>query len=135
MYSALDKCVMSALLRCLSHTCHRDDTGISTWNKSPSLSVTYNGYNECTFGPRASMRFPLWSVHIADENSTRMSSLSSCPTKINGHESSGTCRTLCSTSVEPPARLSSTVLILIMAQCCEFPTRTESECRAEFCRN
>ena len=56
-------------------------------------------------------------------------------TEINGLESSGTCRTLCSTRVEPPGRLSYTVPIPIIAQCCEFPTRTESECRSEYCRN
>ena len=80
--SGLDKCMIPALLRCPSRPCHSDDTGMSTKNKSPSLSVTYNGYNECTFGPRASRRFPLWSVHPPDENPTRMPSLSSCPTKI-----------------------------------------------------
>ena len=126
---------MAALLRCPSHPCHSDDMGILTRNKSPSMSVTYNGYNECTFGPRASRRFPLWSVHPPDENPIRMPSSSSCPTEINGLDSSGTCRTLCSTSVEPPRRLSSTVPILIMVQCCEFLTRTESEYRAEYCRN
>ena len=135
MYLALDMCVMPTLLRCLSRPCHSDDTGISTMNKSPSLSVTYNGYNECTFGPRASRRFPLWSVHPPDEKLARMRSSSSCSTEINGLESSGTCQTLCSTSVEPPGRLSSTVLIPMMTQCCEFPTRTESECQAEYCRN
>ena len=41
-------CVMSALLRCPSCPCHNGDTGISTKNKSPSLSVTYKGYKECT---------------------------------------------------------------------------------------
>ena len=41
MYSALDKCMMSALLRCPSHPCYIDDMGMSTRNKSPSLSVTY----------------------------------------------------------------------------------------------
>ena len=41
---------MLALLRCVSRPCHKDDTGISTKNKSPSLSVTYKGYKECTFG-------------------------------------------------------------------------------------
>ena len=112
MYPALDKCVMSALLMCPSCPYHNDDTRISTRNKSPSLNVTDNGYNECTFGPQASMRFPLWSVHPLDEMTTRM-------------PSSKTCQTLCSTSVEPPRRLSSIVPILIMAQCCEFPTRTE----------
>ena len=48
-------------------------TGISTKNKSPSLSVTYKRYKECTFDPRASRRFPLWSVHPLDENPARMS--------------------------------------------------------------
>ena len=135
MYPALDKCVMLALLRCPSRPCHNDDTRISTKNKPPSLSVTYKGYNECTFGPRASRRFPLWSVHPPDEKPARMLASSSCPTKINGLESSGTCRTLCSTRVEPPGRLSSTVPIPMIAQCCEFPIRTESECRSEYCRN
>ena len=40
---ALDRCVIPALLRWLSHPCHRDNNKISTKNKSPSLSVTYNG--------------------------------------------------------------------------------------------
>ena len=40
---------MMTLLRCPSLPCHKDDTGISTKNKSPSLSVTYKGYKECTF--------------------------------------------------------------------------------------
>ena len=66
MYPALDRCVMPALLRCPSRPCHKDDTEISTKNKPPSLSVTYKGYNECTFGPLASRRFPLWSVHPPD---------------------------------------------------------------------
>ena len=135
MYPALDRCVMPALLRCPSHPCHKDDTGISTKNKSPSLSVTYKGYKECTFGPLASRRLPLWSVHPPDDNPTRMSASSTCPTEINGLESSGTCWTLCSTSVEPPRRLSSTVPIMIIAQCCEFPIRTKSECRSEYCQN
>ena len=99
---------MSALLRCPSRSCHNDDIGISTKNKSPSLSVTYKGYKECTFGPRA-------SVHPPDENLTRMSTPSSCLTQINGLESSGTCQTLCSKSVEPPGRLSFTELIPIIA--------------------
>ena len=135
MYPALDRRMMLALLRCPSHLCHSFDTGISTRNKSPSLSVTYNGYKECAFAPRASRRFPFWSVHPPDENPTRMPSSSSCPTEINGLESSGACQKLCSTSVEPPRRLSSTVPIPIMAQCCEFPTQTESECRVEYCQN
>ena len=108
---------MPALLRCPSRPCHNDDTGISTRNRSPSLSVTYKGYNECTFGPRASMRFPLWSVHPPDENPAWMLSSSSCPIEINGVESSGMCQTLCSTIVEPPRRLSSTVPIPL-----EMPT-------------
>ena len=83
----------------------------------------------------ASRRFPLWSVHTPDEKPTRMPSSSSCPTEIKGLESSGTCWMLCSTNVEPPGRLSSTVPIPIMAQCCEFLTWTESECQAEYCRN
>ena len=134
IYSALDKCVIPSLLRCPSRLRHSDVTGISTKNKSPSLSVTYNRYSECTFAPRASKRFPFWSVHPPDENPARMPSSSSCLAEINGLDSSRTCRTLCSTSIEPPGRLSSTVLIPIMAQCCEFPTRTESECRAEYCQ-
>ena len=135
MYPDLDRCVMLTLLRCPSCPCQSDDTGISTRNKSSYLSVTYNGDKECTFGPQASRRFPLWSVPPLDENPARMPASSSCLTEIKGLESSGTCRTLCSTSVEPPRRLSSTVLIPIIAQCCKFPTRTESECRSEYCRN
>ena len=130
---ALDKCMMPALLRCPSRPCHKDDMRISTRNKPPSLSVT--GYKECTFGPRASRRFPLWSVHPPDEKPAWMPASSSCPTEIKGLESSGTCQTLCSTKVEPPGRLSSTVPILMIAQCCEFPTRTESACRSEYCQN
>ena len=91
MYPALDKSVMPALLRCPSRPCHKDDTGISTKNRSPSLSVTYRGYKECTFGPRASRRFPLWSVHPPDENPARMPASSSCLTEIKGLDSSGTC--------------------------------------------
>ena len=75
----------------------------------------------------------MWSVHPHEEKAAQMSSSSSCLTEINGRESLGTCRTLCSTSVEPPGRLSSTVLIPIIAQCCEFPTRGKSECRSEYC--
>ena len=135
MYPSLDRCVMPTLLRCSSRPCHNDDTGISTRNMSPSLSGTYNEYKECTIGPRASKKFPLWSVHPPYENPTRMPSSSSCPTEIKGLESSGTCQTLCSTSVEPPGRLCSMVPIPIIAHCCEFPTRTESECRAEYSRN
>ena len=97
--------------------------------------MTYNVYSECTLGPQASRRFPLWSVHPPDDNPARMPSSSSCPTEINDLESSRTCWTLCSTSVEPPGRLSSLASILIMAQCCEFSTRIESEYRAEYCRN
>ena len=63
--------MMSALLRCPSRPCDKDDTGISTKNMSPSLSVIYKGYKECTFGPLASIRFPLWSVHPSDENPAR----------------------------------------------------------------
>ena len=100
---------------------------MSTKNKSPSLSVTYSGYNECNFDPQASRRFPLWSVHPHDEKSTRMPVSSSRPTKINGLVSSGTCRTLWSTKVEPPGRLSSIVPMPMMAQCWELPTRTQSE--------
>ena len=124
MYPALDRCVMPALLRCPSRLCHSDGMGISTMNNSPSLSETYNGYNECTFGPQASKRFPLWSVHRPHEMSSPMSSSSSCPTEINAIDSSGygTCRMLCSTNVEPARRLSSTVPITMMAQCCKFPT-------------
>ena len=135
MYPALDKCVMSALLSCPSRPCHRDDTGISTKNKSPSLSVTYNGYKECTFGPRASKRFPLWSVHPPNRSRHGCRLRQVGVIEINSLESSGTCRTLCSTNVEPPGRLSSTMLIPIIAQCCGFPTRTKSEFRAKYCRN
>ena len=115
IYPALDKCVMSALLRFPSRPCHSDDMGISTRNRSPSLSVPYNGYNESTFCPRATRRFPLWSVHPPNEKLTQMLSSLSCPTKINGLDSSGLCQTLCSTSVEPLGRLSSTVSKPIMA--------------------
>ena len=80
---------MSALLRCPSQKCHWDDTRISTRNK-PSLSVTYSKYNECTFGPRASKRFPLWSVHRLDEKPTHMSFSSSCLIEIGSLESSST---------------------------------------------
>ena len=106
IYPALDKFMMSALLICLSRPCHNDDTGMSTRNKSPSLSVTYSGYNECTFGPRASRRFPLWSVHPPEEKLAWLPSLSKCLTEINGHESSGMCQMFCSTNVETPERLS-----------------------------
>ena len=115
MYPALDKCKMSALMRFPSRPCHNDYTGMSTKNKSPSLSVMYNGYIECTFGPLASKRFPLWSVHPPNEKPTQMSCSSSCPTEINGLESSGACQKLCSTSVEPPGRWSSTMPISIIA--------------------
>ena len=106
MYPALDKCVMPTLLRCLSHSCHSDDMGISTRTKFPSLSVTYSGFNECTFGPLASRRFPL------------LSSSSSCLIEINGLESSGTCQTLCNTNVKPLRRLSSILPIPIISKCC-----------------
>ena len=43
-----------------------------------------------------------------------------CLTKINGLESSSTCRTLGSTNVEPPRMLTSTVPTSIMVQFCEF---------------
>ena len=135
MYPSLDRCVMPTLLRCPSRPCHNDDIGISTKNKSPSLSVTYKGYKECTFGPLTSRRFPLWSVHPPHENPTQMPASSSFLTEINGLESSGTCQRLCSTSVEPPGKLSSTVPIPSIAQCWEFRTQTESECRSEYCRN
>ena len=73
------------------------DAGLAevTKNKLPSLSVTYRGYKECTFGPLASRRFPLWSVHPPYENPTQMPASSSCPTEIKGLENSGTCQTLC----------------------------------------
>ena len=109
MLTALDRCVMMALLKWF------------TKDKSPSLSVTYSGYNECTFDPRASRRFPLWSVYSPEEKPTRMSSSSSCPTKINGLESStelsglmslGTCMILCSKKLEQPGRLSSILSII-----------------------
>ena len=86
------------------------------------LSMTYNGYNECTFGPRASRRFPLWCVHPPNEKSARMPSSSSSLTAISALESSGTCQTLCSTRVEPPRRLRFNIPILIITLCCEFPT-------------
>ena len=65
-----------------------DDMGMSDRNKSPSLSVTYNEYKECTFSPRARKRFLVWSVHPLDEKTTWMTSSSSCQTEINGLESS-----------------------------------------------
>ena len=130
MYPTLDRCVMPALRSCSSRPCHSDDTGILTKNKSASLSVTYNGYKECTFGPRASKRFPLWSVHPPDENPTWMSSSSNFPIEINGLESSSTCQTLCSINVEPSGKLSAIVPMPMIAQYCELPTRNESECRA-----
>ena len=123
MYSALDRCVMSALLRCLGRPCHNDDRGMSTRNKSPSLSVMHTGYRECTFNPRASRRLPLWSVHPPDEKPTRMTSSSSFPTEINYLESSGTCHTLCFTNVETPGRLRFMISILIIAQCCGLLSR------------
>ena len=141
IYPALDKCVMQALLRCPSRPCHRNYTRISIENKSPSLSAKYSRYNECTFGPRAS------KIFRPDEKPIWIPSSSNCPIEINGLQSSGTCQTLCSTRVEPlgvmiqwcarvvPKRLSSTVPTPIMAQCCEFPTRTESECLAKYCQN
>ena len=135
MYLTLDKCMMSALLRCLSHPCHSDDMGMSTKNWLPSLSITCSGYNECIVGPLASRRFPLWSVYPPEEKPARILSSSNCLTEITGHESSSTCWTLHSTSVEPPARLSSTLPISIISQCCEFPTQIESECRVVYCWN
>ena len=72
---------------------------------------------------------------LPDEKPTWMPSSSSYRTEINGLESSRTCRTLCSTNVELPGRLSSTVPISIIAECCEFPTRIESACQFEYCRN
>ena len=103
---------------------------MSTRNKSPSLSVTYSGYNECTLGPRASRRFPLWGVHPLDEKPIGMSSSSYCSTEIKGLESSSTCQTLCSINVEPSGKLSAIVPMPMIAQYCELPTRNESECRA-----
>ena len=126
---------MPALLKWPSRPCHGNDTGISTRNTSPSLSVTYSGYKECTFGPRASRRLLLWSIHPPKEKSAQMSSSSSCSTEIIGLVRSGTCQMLCNIKVEPPDGLSSTVSIPIMAQCWEFLARTESECRAEYYRN
>ena len=130
IYPALDKCVMPDLLRCLSRPCHNDDIGISTRNKSPSQSVTYNGYNECTFGPRASRRFPLWSVHPPYEKPAWMPSSSCFPKEINGLDSS---RMWCSTSVEPPRRLSSIVPIPTMVQCCKFLSRVLPKFRSVRC--
>ena len=75
---------MPALVRCPSRPCHNDDIGISTKNKSPSLSVTYKGDKECTFGPLASRRFPQWSVHPPDENSAWMPQHTSRRIKIEG---------------------------------------------------
>ena len=73
---------------------------ISTNNKSPRLRVTYNGYDECAFGPQASGRFLLWSFQPPYEKLTLMSPSSNCPTEIRGLESSNTCWTLCGTNVE-----------------------------------
>jgi hypothetical protein len=126
---------MSALLRWPSLPCHSDDTGISTTNKSPSLSVTYKGYKECIFGPRASKSFPLSRLHPPHEKLARMSASSSCPTKVNYLDSSGTCRTSWSTIIEPPGRLSSTLPMSTTVQCCEFPKHKGSKLRAVYCRN
>ena len=123
------------------HPTHNDQTPKSTTtrisirNTSPSLSMTYNGWKECTFEPRASRIFPLWSVHPPDEKLTRMSSSSSSLAEINGLESSGMCQTLCSTNVEPTRRLSSIVPIPIIDQRYKFSTPTESECRFDYSRN
>jgi hypothetical protein len=119
----------------LSLPCQSDDTGMSTRNKSPCRRVTYRGYNACIFGPRASRRFPLWSVHPPDEKLAQMPASSSCPIEMSDLESSGTCRTSWSTRVEPPGRFSSTVPMPITAQCCTFPTRTGSKLRAVYYRN
>ena len=54
--------------------------------------ILSKGYKECTFGPRASRRFPLWSAHPPDENPPRMPVSSSCPTEIRGLKSLGMCR-------------------------------------------
>ena len=108
---------MSALLRFPSHPYHNNDTGISTKSKPLCLSVTYKGYKECTFSPRASRRSPLWNVDPPNENPVGIPASSSCLTEIKGLESSGMCRTLCSTSVEPPVRLSSTVPIPFTTLC------------------
>ena len=71
------------------------------------------------------------SVHPLDEKSTT----SNCTIEINGLDSSCKCQMLCSTRVESPGRLSSTVPMPIIAHCCEFLARIESECRAEYCQN
>ena len=51
----------------------------------------------------------------------------SYPTMTNDRRRSGTCCTSCRTSIEPLGRFSSTDLIPVTAQCCEFPTRTGSK--------
>ena len=91
---------MPTLLRWPSLPYHKDDTGISTRNKSPCLSVTYSGYSEWVFGAWVRRRFPLWSVHPPKEKLARKPTSSSCPTDISDHVSSGTCRTSWSTKVE-----------------------------------
>ena len=127
MYPALDRCVILDLLKCPILPCQRDDTGRSTRKSLLSLRVTYNGYNECTFVPRASRRLPRWSDHPPKEKMTRMPASTSCPTKINDLRRSGKWRMSCRTSIEPPRRLSSTDPIPTTAQCWEFPTRTGSK--------
>jgi hypothetical protein len=126
---------MPTLLKWPSLPCHSDDTGMSMTNKLHSLSVTYRGYNECIFGPRASRRFPLGRLHPLEENMARMHVSSSYPTEISDLESFGTCQISWSTIVEPPGRLNFIVLMLMTAQCCEFPTRIESKLRAIYFQN
>jgi hypothetical protein len=123
---------MPVLLRWPSLPCHNDDTGMSTTNTSPCRSVTYKGYKKCILRARASTRFPLWMLHPPDEKLVRKPASSSCPTKMSDCVSSETCRTSWSTIVEPPGRLSSMVPVPMTAQCCEFPTRTESRFRAVY---
>jgi hypothetical protein len=77
----------------------------------------------------------LWRVHSSDEKLARMPASSSCLTEMSDLESSGTYRTLWSTIVEQPKRLSPTVPMPITTQCCEFLRRKGSKLRAVYCRN
>ena len=128
------RCVMPNLLRWPSLLCHKDDTGISTMNKSPSLSVTYNGYIDCTFGPRLSRRFPLCSVHPLDEKTAWIPTSSSYPIEISDHVSFGTYQTSWRTMLKPPKRFCSVVPMLIITKCWELSTRIKSKFQAVFYR-
>ena len=89
MYPALDRCVMLDFLKCPSLPCQSDDTGRSTKKSPLSRNVTYNGYYECTLGPRARRRLPQRSVQPPDEKPTRMPASSNCPTDFNDRRRSG----------------------------------------------